>query len=125
MSDGIEWVVDARGCDPARLADPAALAALFDEIVRDLALRVVGAPLWHVFPEPGGITGMCLLAESHLTVHTFPEHGSLCLNLFCCRPRPEWDWGAGLSRHVGAEEVSVRQLEREYDAARLSPLASR
>lgn len=112
--DGIEWLVDARGCDPARLADRDALAALFDRIVHDLALRVVGAPLWHVFPGAGGVTGLCLLAESHLAVHTFPEHGSLCLNLFCCRPRPEWDFAAGLRDHLGAAEVSVRQVERSH-----------
>jgi S-adenosylmethionine decarboxylase len=116
--NGVEWMVEARGCDPARLADQHTLSALFDEIVRDLRLRVVGEPMWHAFPGPGGITGMCLLAESHLTVHTFPEHASLCLNLFCCRPRPEWDFAGRLAVIVGADTVSVRRVERDYaDAA--------
>ena len=59
---------------------------------------------------------MVLLAESHLTVHTFPEHGSLCINLFCCRPRPEWDFGGELRARLGAERVTVRALERPYVA---------
>ena len=105
--------MDARGCDPARLADATVFMALFDEIVRDLDLRVLGRT-WHKFPGPGGVTGMAMLSESHLTVHTFPEHGSLSLNLFCCRPRAEWDWAAGLAKHVGATEVEVRRVEREY-----------
>jgi S-adenosylmethionine decarboxylase len=128
MTEGIEWIVDARGCDPARLADRPTLTALFAEIVRDLELRVVGEPLWHVFPGEGGITGLCLLAESHLTVHTFPEHGSMCLNLFCCRARPEWNFEARLQEMLGAMEVDVRRLERQYaaeGASLLPPPASR
>lgn len=106
--------MDARGCDPARLASSRALAMLFDEIVRDLGLHVVGTPAWHVFPGAGGVTGICMLSESHLTVHTFPEYGALCLNLFCCRPRAEWDFADGLARHVGATDVDVRRVERDY-----------
>jgi S-adenosylmethionine decarboxylase len=59
---------------------------------------------------------MVLLAESHLTVHTFPEHGSLCLNLFCCRPRPEWGFDAELRARFGADEVTVRSVDRPYAA---------
>ncbi len=112
---GCEWVVDAYGCDPCALASPEAIRALFARMVEELALRPVGEPLWHQFPGPGGITGVFLLAESHLTCHTFPEHGSLCLNLFCCKPRPEWDFEGNLKRAFGASAVRVRRLERPYE----------
>jgi S-adenosylmethionine decarboxylase len=114
ISRGDEWVVEAFGCDAERLADRATLTALFDRMVDELELRPVGAGQWHVFPPPAGITGMLLLAESHLTVHTFPEHRSLCLNLFCCTPRAPWPFELRLAEVVGAERVSVRHLEREY-----------
>ena len=109
--------MDARGCDPARLTSPEQLAELFDEIVTDLDLHVVGTPQWHKFPGHGGVTGVCMLAESHLAVHTFPEHQSLCLNLFCCRPRHDLDWPALLSKHVGATDVDVRRVDRDYAEA--------
>jgi S-adenosylmethionine decarboxylase len=111
---GVEWVVEAFGCDPRRLADPGALGALVDGMIEALALTPVAPAQWHRFPHPGGVTGLVLLAESHLALHTFPEHASLCLNLFCCRPRPEWDFAAGLARTVGATQVVVRQLARDY-----------
>ena len=112
--NGTEWLVEAEGCDPARLCDKEALTALFHDIVRDLDLHVVDTPAWHVFPGAGGITGVYLLAESHLTIHTFPEYGTLCLNLFCCRPRAEWDFRRGLELRVGATDVTVRRVERNY-----------
>lgn len=111
---GREWVVEAHGCDAAALADLARLRALFARLIDELALRPVGAAVWHQFPSTGGITGLCLLAESHLACHTFPEYGSLCLNLFCCKPRPDWNFAAYLEREFAARSVRVRRLERPY-----------
>src|SRR5437867_1886907 len=111
---GQEWVIDAHGCDPEALADGARLRALFDRLVEALHLHVVAEPAWHQFPNTGGITGMCLLSESHLACHTFPEYRSLCLNVFCCRPREDWDFTACLKGDFGATAVRVRRIERPY-----------
>lgn len=114
---GTVWLVEAAGCDADRLRDVAALAALLDEIVADLALHPVAPPTWRRFPAPGGVTGVVVLAESHLTVHTFPEFGSLCLDLFCCRPRPDWPFPARIAERLGATEVRVQRVERPYGPA--------
>jgi S-adenosylmethionine decarboxylase len=113
---GIEWVVEAFGCSSQSLRDLAALQNLFGNIIRELNLRPVGETQWHQFPGTGGITGLCLLAESHLACHTFPEHGSLCLNLFCCVPRAEWDFETVLRQFFDADSVSVRRLRRPYES---------
>jgi S-adenosylmethionine decarboxylase len=113
---GEEWIVEALGCHPGRLGDVQVLQSLFEVMVRELALNPVGAPLWHRFPGAGGVTGMLMLSESHLTIHTFPEHASACLNLFCCTPRAAWAWDVRLRALLGAERVDVRLVRRSYAA---------
>ena len=113
---GIEWVIEAFGCTTRSLRDTAVLQDLFHRIIREMKLRPVGKTQWHQFPGTGGITGLCLLAESHLACHTFPEHGSLCLNLFCCVPRAEWDFESSLKQLFEARSVAVRRLQRPYES---------
>ncbi len=111
MNGGIEWIIDAFECQPAALRDRAAVVALLDEVVRVARLHVV-ARAEHVFGGPGGVTAMYLLAESHLTIHTFPEAGVATLNLYCCRPRPALEWAELLTAGLGAKRVSVREVTR-------------
>ena len=122
--NGVEWIVDAHGCSAESLRDPELLNTLFQEIVRDLDLRTVGNTQWHQFPGTGGLTGLCLLSESHLACHTFPEYGSLCLNLFCCTRRREWDFKARLEEMFSAESVDVRVVTREYALPAPDPIGN-
>ena len=112
MSLGTEWVVDASGCDAEALADISRLRLIFDRIIRDLELNVIGEISWHQFPEPGGVSGLALLSESHLTCHTYPEFGAASFNLYCCRNLTTWPWERMLREMLGAAEVNVRIFER-------------
>ncbi|MBC5784589.1 polyamine aminopropyltransferase [Ramlibacter sp. USB13] len=74
-------------CPPALLTSAAWLADLCRHATREAGLTVVGEH-WHKFPsyqgEPGGVTGMLLLAESHLAVHTWPERAGVTLDVYVC-----------------------------------------
>ena len=100
-------MVDAFGCDAAALRSRDTLDSLVAQVLRDLALTPVAPAVWHQFPGPGGLTGLVVLAESHLTCHTFPERGFAAFNLYCCRPRAPWPWATELTRRLGATDVSV------------------
>ena len=122
---GIEWVVDAQGCSADSLGNPELLRELFDRIISAMQLHPVGPAQWHQFPNPGGITGLCLLSESHLACHTFPEFGSLCLNVFCCVSRDAWNFESALTSMFGATSVTVRTITRPYGIDRERPLPPR
>lgn len=111
MIVGTEWLIEAKGCDPVKLRSEAVLRKVFDGVIGDLGLKIVGS-IWHKFPGEGGVTGLVALTESHLACHTYPEHRTATFNLYCCRTRPEWDWEKNLKELLGAEVVSVLKIER-------------
>lgn len=85
---GLHLTADLRGVDPALalMTDTARLAAACREAVRTAGLSGV-AELMHRFGPadgPGGITGVVLLAESHVAVHTWPELGAVTLDVYVC-----------------------------------------
>lgn len=112
---GSEWMIDASGCDAALLSDLGAVRGLCEEIIGELELKVIGDGQWHQFPDPGGVTGLYLLTESHFACHTYPELGVATFNLYCCRPRPPWPWEARLRQKLGANRVVVRFVKREAE----------
>ena len=112
MDVGVEWLVEAAGCPAAPLRDARTITATCQRILNELDLHVVGSGQVHQFPDPGGITALYLLTESHLACHTYPEYGVATFNLYCCRMRPAWDWEGRLAECLGARQVTVRRVLR-------------
>ena len=82
---GHHLTADLADClaDHPALTNARALRALCVGAVQAAGLTAVGE-LFHVFPPPGGVTGVVLLAESHLAVHTWPERGVVTLDVYVC-----------------------------------------
>lgn len=112
MIVGTEWLIEAADCSKDALRDLSVMRSIFSSIIDDLELKTIGEIFWHRFGGEGGVTGLAALTESHLTCHTYPEHGLATFNLYCCRARPEWDWEMKLREALGAEIVTVRKIER-------------
>jgi S-adenosylmethionine decarboxylase len=88
---GLHLTADLHGCAASQpaLTDLDALRRLCREAVAHAGLQPVGE-LFHRFPQPlgapapSGITGVVLLAESHLAVHTWPEIDAVTLDVYVC-----------------------------------------
>ena len=82
---GLHLTADLSECANrvAAFTDPDTLRALCLQAVSAAGLRPVGE-LFHRFAPPGGVTGVVLLAESHLAVHTWPELGAVTLDVYVC-----------------------------------------
>ena len=90
---GLQLTADLHGCAGASpaLTDPAALRKACLAAVDAVGLAAVGELFHRYSPGPGaaadtpvGITGVVLLAESHVAVHTWPELGAATLDVYVC-----------------------------------------
>ena len=113
--DGRHLLADLHGCsglDDLALIERALRAAAAAARATVLDLRL------HGFGEGQGITGVALLAESHISIHSWPEHGYAALDFFLCGRRHDVD--AALDAVVSAlapESVTRRVIERGYGVA--------
>jgi S-adenosylmethionine decarboxylase proenzyme len=85
---GLHLTADLHGCRSAALADRDALRALALREVAAAGLTPVGE-LFQAFAPPGGVTGVVLLAESHLALHTWPELAAVTLDVYVCNHRAD------------------------------------
>jgi S-adenosylmethionine decarboxylase proenzyme len=79
---GHHLLADLKGCDPSRLSD---LACVREAMLE--AARVSGATIiTHTFHHfaPLGISGVVIVSESHLAIHTWPEHAFAAVDFFTC-----------------------------------------
>lgn len=112
VSVGSQWVIDASGCDPDKLQSLQTIATICQRVIEGLGLHVIGIPASHRFGAPHGVTMLYLLSESHMAVHTYPEHGLATINFVCCREHADWPWETELRSALGADELFVRVLRR-------------
>jgi len=82
---GLHLIGDFYGCrcDYRHMIDREAIEALCLRLVKEAGLTPVGS-LFHGFGGDGGVTGMVVLAESHLSLHTWPEECYVTVDVYVC-----------------------------------------
>lgn len=101
---GQHLLADFYGVPAPLLSDAEHVRAQLLSAAAALHVTVLGAHLHH-FGEGLGVTGVLLLAESHMSIHTWPESGYAALDVFTCGPT--------------APEAAVDVLVRGWNPARL------
>ena len=134
---GLHLTLDGYGCPPERLTNLDLIYQFLDRCPDLIDMTKIMPP--YVFkyhgkvPEDWGLSGFVLIAESHISVHTFPERQYLSIDIFSCKnfdfqqaidfasdlfgiSRYEhniFDRGLEFPRHVRSVENILRQ-EREH-----------
>lgn len=63
--------------------------------------------------NPQGVSGVVVIAESHLTIHTWPEFGYSAVDIFTCGSKVDpWKAAGFLKQELEAEETQVREFQR-------------
>lgn len=105
------YSVDLRGCTAMSALAPETVTAAFVHALESAGATVVQA-LSHHFPG-AGLTCVLILAESHAILHTWPETGTVNIDIFSCSTRLKSLTAiAELGRSFGADGVSVQEIPR-------------
>jgi len=86
---GPHLMIEAVGCKYNKLKDIKLLADLLDKLPEKMGMTKVMPPYVFEFkglvPDDWGISGIIIIAESHLAFHTFPDKGFLTVDIFSCK----------------------------------------
>ena len=109
---GRHCILELYQCDHAKLNDEAFIRTTITS-----SARIAGATLMNLVThsfKPQGVTGLALLAESHISIHTWPEIGYAAIDVFTCgdHTMPEKACQA-LSRDLLAKSLSFKNIARE------------
>jgi S-adenosylmethionine decarboxylase len=109
LSNGRHLILDLYECDQAILDN-------YEELERllEVALNMAGANILRIFGEkfqPQGVTLLALLAESHASIHSWPELGYAAIDLYTC--------GDTTNTHKAAEFLKTKLKSKRSEEKEL------
>jgi S-adenosylmethionine decarboxylase proenzyme len=100
-TEGRHLLLEYRGCHAGVLDDLVAITELMKAAARATGARIVGSIFEPFVPQ--GVTGVVVIEESHLSIHTWPEAGYAAADFFTC----------GQCKPEKAHEVLVKGLKAQ------------
>lgn len=108
---GRQVLAELFECDKNKLNDLDYVKKAMIEAAIDANATIVGYK-FHKF-TPQGVSGVVIIAESHLAIHTWPEHGYAAIDIFTCGSRTEPRLALkALGRAFRAKRVKYKELKR-------------
>jgi S-adenosylmethionine decarboxylase len=112
---GVHFLLDVAGAPFATLDDAVLVERALVDAVRAMGAKVLGIHIHRLSPQ--GVSGVVVISESHLTIHTWPERGEAAVDLFTCgdvaRARTAV---AALAQALGATRSIVEERVRGAEA---------
>ena len=114
--DGRHLIADLHGC-VARLDDASAIDRMLRAAAAAAGATVIGMHLHHFGPGQG-VTGVVILAESHISIHTWPEHAYAAVDIFMCGRSHQIDAALEvISEALQPDMMEESALERGFGVA--------
>ena len=118
--DGRHLIADLDGC-AADLSDPALVETALRAGVTAAGASLIDCRLHHFGPG-AGVTGVAILAESHLSVHSWPEHSYAAIDIFLCGARHDLDAAlVAICAHLRPAAVRQQTVARGFACVAETP----
>ena len=108
---GLHLMVDGYGCEPAKLENEGFIHRFLDEFPENIGMTRLMSPYVSKYegldPERCGLSGFVLIAESHVSIHTFPWNGYVSIDVFSCK-----SFDAGAAEREIVRQFGIRRMER-------------
>ncbi len=112
-------IIDGYGGDPGRLWDSGLVERFLDQHPSSIGMTKIAPPEVHTYrgAQPGdwGVSGFVLIAESHISIHTFPAKAYLNVDIFSCKSFDTEASIAGITEDFALSRVDTLVLERGID----------
>lgn len=112
-------IIDGYGGDPDQLADENVVRVILDEVPGMMGMTKITQPQVLRYtgskPEDWGVSGFVMIAESHISMHTFPERRLVWADVFSCKdfdPEPVLD---EIKRRFSLRNMEVQSIPRNLD----------
>jgi S-adenosylmethionine decarboxylase len=113
---GMHLILDGYGCDRQRLEDISLIYNFLSEYPAQINMTKIMPP--YVFrydaenPQDWGISGFVLIAESHISIHTFPEKNYFSLDIFSCKNFDSEQAISYVSNLFATQKSEIKLLDR-------------
>ena len=111
---GEHFIFDLSNCNHETLMDGELAYSLFAQAVRESGLTVVDEGFYKFSPH--GFTCFLLLAESHASLHAWPEYGYCAIDLFTCAiGKDMMPLIQRIKESFGADKFTLRKIDRDAE----------
>ena len=107
---GKQLILELYGCSIDLLCQPDSIEKIMNQAAEIMGATIVTSTFYHF--SPLGVSGVVVIMESHLTIHTWPEYGYAAIDIFTCGDIRMDDGMAFLKKELGAETLEMKLLER-------------
>lgn len=108
---GRHLLVEYYNCDPKILMDVGSIEDILVGAARKAKAHIVDV-VFHTF-NPHGISGVVVVQESHLAIHTWPEYGFASVDVYTCGTSVNpWNAYKYLLKHLKAKHSTAMEMKR-------------
>ncbi len=124
---GVHLVLDGYTRDTTVIGNVGYIRDFLDDFPVHMGMTKVTAP--YVFqyqggsPQESGISGIVIIAESHISIHTFPAHGYISVDIFSCKPFDVDEAIRKLTEYFHLADFRHRVFDRGIEYPKEIPLA--